>query len=363
LILLGITGIGKTALAERLVEELENWFEGDWSHVLRNNFEDKDRRGFVNVAETWLRKCGESVTSDDRRYPQRLLDRLIGLLLENRYLVLMDSLELILEGSEEQDWSDFAEEWWVKFFRRILSAEHCQSRIILTSQDLPRQFAKIGERLLKFWCYQEVRGLGEDERLALFERTGLDVSVGSQGRTYLMRIGAAYEGHPLALRLIAGEIRTSFQRDIVHYWEEYGHEIEEIENALEEAKAGQAAATDKGGLSLDRSPREMRGILRGRLEKTFDRLKRDASYAYLLLCSSSVYLRPVSKDFLLEHFIDWDMPKDWNEEKSNQVLDILLNRYLLEEVHDRRDGYTLRLHNLIRTVALERQKQLDSEDQ
>jgi hypothetical protein len=104
----------------------------------------------------------------------------------------------------------------------------------------------------------------------------------------------------------------------------------------------------------------MRRILRERLEKTFDRLKQDNYYAYRLLCSGSIYLRPVSERYYLNHFTYWDMPDDWNEENSREVLGILLDRYLLEEVHDPRYGYTLRQHNLIRTVALERLEQLNT---
>jgi transcriptional regulator with XRE-family HTH domain len=44
LILVGITGIGKTALAERLAVELQDWFLGDWKNKFcRANFDYEDK--------------------------------------------------------------------------------------------------------------------------------------------------------------------------------------------------------------------------------------------------------------------------------------------------------------------------------
>jgi hypothetical protein len=40
----GITGIGKTALAERLAVELQDWFSGDWKNKFkRANFDYEDK--------------------------------------------------------------------------------------------------------------------------------------------------------------------------------------------------------------------------------------------------------------------------------------------------------------------------------
>jgi phage-related protein len=59
---------------------------------------------------------------------------------------------------------------------------------------------------------------------------------------------------------------------------------------------------------------------------------------------------------------DWDLPEDWDEENSQQMLDTLRDRYLVEEVMDNNQSL-LRQHNLIRTMALERYKQLGEEDE
>jgi hypothetical protein len=154
LLLVGITGIGKTALAERLVEELR----GHWTEH-RDNFEDENKASdFTSVALQWMEKWGETVPKEERR-PEQLLQQLVKRLRENRYLILMDSLEYLLTGNEKDGWGDFADEWWGKFFVSLLAESSCQSRFILTSQDLPTKFETEGDRYQNLWYCQLLKGL------------------------------------------------------------------------------------------------------------------------------------------------------------------------------------------------------------
>ncbi|WP_013320651.1 SEFIR domain-containing protein [Gloeothece verrucosa] len=358
LVLVGMTGIGKTALGERLAVELSDWFGGDWGKYYQENFDNEEQfSDFASVAARWLEKWEELITPDDRRDTQRLLYRLLKHLQENRYLVQIDSLENILQGNEEEGWSDFKDEWWVKFFNAFLKSDSCLSCIIITSQDLPRQVEEIGSRSPNFWYGQALSGLEELERLALFKKIGLEVDVNSAGKPYLERIGSAYEGHPLALRVIAGEIKNKpFNGNIIAYWNQYGSEIEEVEKAIAEAQAGKTTGEDP--FKLDRFTKTLRRNVRSRLNKTFARLKEDVRYAYILLCEASVYRCPVPENFWLSHLEDWD--RDAEEQKA--ALDVLRDRYLLEELVEE-NQCLLRQHNLIRSVSLEHLKQLEDEDE
>ncbi|WP_217481660.1 hypothetical protein [Nostoc sp. TCL240-02] len=358
LILVGITGIGKTALGERLAVEVADWFENDWSHYHQENFDDEQQTSdFASVAARWLEKWGELITPDDRKDPQRLLNRLITYLRENRYLVQMDSLENILQGNEDEGWSNFKDEWWLKFFDSYLKAESCESRFILTSQDLPGQIEEVGTRSQNFWYCQTLSGLEKSEQIALFEKTELDVSPNSTSRTYLERVGSAYEGHPLALKVIAGEIKNKpFNGNVSAYWNRYGNEVEEVEKAIAEAQAGQTLGINDQW-KLDRFTRTLKRNVRKRLEQTFQRLKRDAKYAYVLLCEASVYRCAVPEDWWLSHLDYWDQTKD----KQLASLDTLRDRFLIEEVVD--DAQCLvRQHNLIRSISLEHLKLLDNDE-
>jgi nucleoside phosphorylase len=358
LILVGITGIGKTALGERLAVELSDWFEGDWSKFHEENFDDEQQSNdFASVAARWLEKWGELITPEDRKDTQRLLYRLVRHLKENRYWVQLDSLENILQGNEEEGWSDFKDEWWVRFFESLLAADSCESCIILTSQDLPAQIPTIGTRYQNFWYCQPLSGLEEPERLALFGKTRLDVGTESTGKPYLERIGRAYEGHPLALWVIAGEIRNQpFDGNVRAYWNQYGREVEEVEKAVQEAKTKGITASADDKFNLHRYTRNLRRNVRVRLEKTFNRLQKDVRYAYILLCEASVYRCPVPEDFWLSHLEDWDR----DEDEQQVALDALRDRYLVEEVVES-DRRLLRQHNLIRGVSLEHLKRLDDD--
>ena len=241
------------------------------------------------------------------------------------------------------------DEWWVRFFEGLLASESCKSRVILTSQDFPQQ---IPTRYQNFCYRQDLSGLTESECLELFEKTGLDVGTDSQNKPYLERIGATYEGHPLALVVIAGEIGSKpFCGNVRAYWNKYGLEIEEVEKAIEEAKTKGITASADDRWRLDRYTRELKQRVRSRLEKTFNRLKEDFYYSYVLLCEASIYRLAVQEDFWLSHLEDWDC----DQEKQELALNTLRDRFLVEEVVED-DQFLLKPHNLIRSVALEHLK-------
>jgi len=352
LILTGITGIGKTALAERLIIELQE----DWTEFGRINFDIEEKTtDFFSVAIELLSEWGEMITQEQRKNPQKLLDILVKYLQEHRCLILFDSMEEILKGNEENGWSDFEDVWWIKFFQR-LAEKYCQSKFILTSQDMPGQLAVKSSRYPNFLYCQSLTGLDEQEQLEFFRKTELEIATESSSKDYLVRIGMAYEGHPLALRVVAGEIGNKpFSGNVVAYWNKYGYEIVEVEKAIKEAKQGKTTHKDK--LHLHKYTRELRRHVRVRIEKTFNRLKQDVYYAYVLLCEVSVYRCPVPEDFWLSHLEDWD----YNKEQQKMALDTLRDRYLVEDKIEN-NQCLLRLHNLIRSVALEQAKKLDNEE-
>jgi hypothetical protein len=356
LILVGITGIGKTSLGERLAVEVADWLENDWPHYHQENFDHEQQTSdFASVAARWLEKWGQMITPEERKDPQRLLSRLIRHLRENRYLVQMDSLENILHGNEEEGWSDFKDEWWLKFFDSYLKIESCESYFILTSQDLPGKIEEVGTRSKNFWHCQSLSGLEKPEQIALFEKTELDVSPNSISRKYLEQIGSAYEGHPLALRVIAGEIKNKpFEGNVLAYWNKYGNEVKEVEKAIAEAQEGNTVGADDKW-QLDRFTNTLRKNVRSRLNKTFARLEKDAKSAYIMLCEASVYRCAVPEDFWFSHLEEWDR----NEEEQRAALDALRDRYLVEVLLDSNDQYLLRQHNLIRSVSLSQLKILD----
>ncbi len=355
LILVGLSGIGKTALAEKLAVELqEEFLQGDWSKFHQENLENNEVGDFRSVAFRWLKKWGESLTPDDYKDVERLLQRLVYRLRKHRYLIIIDSLENILVGNEDRGWNNFEDELWVRFWELFLASPECQSRIILTSQDFPEQ---IPERYQNFWEHKVLTGLRESEQLQLFGKTGLEVEENSVNLPYLQSIGNAYEGHPLALRVIAGEIcGKPFNGNVVAYWKRYGKEIEEVEKAIEEGRTQGVTVGADDKFQLDRYTRMLRKNVSQRLDKTFFRLQKDAINAYRLICVGAIYRCEVPESFWLKLLKSWQC----DEEKQEVALQTLLDRFLVEkEGVDESGEFLLRQHNLIRSVSLEHLKKMD----
>lgn len=347
--LVGLTGIGKTALAERLAQDTQE----QWGKILRVNFDDVEKcKDFYTVAIALLEGLGAVVSPEDRKDPEQLRNWLIGSLALNRHLVLFDSMENILQGNIEEGWSGFTDGEWQRFFDRILTIENFASCILLTSQDLPVQIEQTGARYPRFWYRRGLRGLDEAECLQLFRQAGFEIEPESPALQYVQRIGKVYEGHPLALRAIAGEMGDHpFYGDILGYWEQYGQEIEAVERILEEAKTTAASRDDQVPLAY--MTKALYHRVRSRLEKTFERLKIEVPFAYLLLCEGSMYRCAVPMGWWLMHFDTWDdLPPGWTKDNSRRTLDVLRDRYLVED----EAGGKLRLHSLIRSIALERFK-------
>lgn len=159
--------------------------------------------------------------------------------------------------------------------------------------------------------------------------------------------------------MIAGEICAHpFNGNVDAYWQKYGQEIEVVEKAVEEAtkKGMTASATDP--FQLERYTRNLRRHVRSRLKKTFERLKKDAFYAYVMLCEASVYRCAVTESFWISHLVeDWER----SQSQATEALDALRDRYLLEDVVEQNQSL-VRQHNLIRSVALEELQQWDEDD-
>lgn len=360
LLILGLTGIGKTALAEKLALDLDDWLQGDWKNrFLRANFDYKEKAtDFASVAKQWLEELGEKISPEDNK-PKELLNKLVKRLRENQILVLIDSLERLLTGNQEDGWGDFADEWWEKFFISLLSAESCQSRIIVTSQDLPVNL--VDPRYKNFWHKQVLYGLEESEQQALFEITGLDVSQESPDQPILLRIGKAYKGHPLVLRVIIGEIFESFDGNVQAYWHEVSSKIEEVEKALAEAERGKIVGEKYEWKLHKLTIKLQREVNKQRLEDVFERLKQQVNDAYVLICTASVYRSPVQREgwlIQLTGLIEDLEHQECSLYRQEKALEELINRFLVEESVNHNNKRVFGQHNLVRSVALEQHKKL-----
>ena len=362
LLILGLTGIGKTALAERLAIELQDLIQGDWKNkLLRANFDyDEKATDFASIAAIWLESLGEQIPPAEKK-PELLLNRLVRHLQDNRLLVLIDSMEKLLTQNDDGSWGDFTDEYWEQFFLRLVSAESCQSRLIVTSQDLPVNLHNQACRYNNFYQRHILYGLEEPEQEALFDIEGLDINQESQDRPILLRLGKAYKGHPLVLRVIIGEINGNpFYGNVQAYWNDVDSKIEEVEKNLAEAEEGKTEGYDEWELhKLTRQVRDK--VNKQRLKAVFNRLETQVPDAYILICAASVYRIPVQEEgwtMQLAALIRRVEKQSCSQERQEQALEELLNRFLAEESVNHNNKRVLGQHNLVRSVALENHRGL-----
>ncbi|NET00804.1 MAG: ATP-binding protein [Sphaerospermopsis sp. SIO1G1] len=358
LLLLGITGIGKTALSERISDDIQSRF----NQILRVNFDSDDSpKNFVNVAARWLEELGILIADNQT---ENILKQLINYLREARVLILIDSLEALLTASED-GWGDFADEWWGRFFENFLTIESSPTKLIVTSQDLPSKIETLASRYPNSYHRQILDGLLADEQIDLFKKAGLDVSLNSKDREILIRIGKIYKGHPLTLRVISGEIVESFGSNACAFWQNVVDEIELVEQHLLAAESGIKSEGVDDDWKLHKLTRKMRSkVYKHRINAVFQRLKNQNYDAYLLICVAATYLCPVQDSawlLQLNRYIKRLKNQVYSKEKQQEVLDDLFARLLVETSINHNNNRVLGLHNLIRSVALEHRQTLFTE--
>lgn len=354
LLILGLTGIGKTALAERLIVDCY----GDFEQLDRVNLEGLAVKSFGAIALPWLQGWGVALSPADHE-PERLMGHLLRYLEGQRVLLLLDSLEVLL--TVEQDEGCFVDDDWAKFFRAFLALTDPASRIIVTSQELPELLVQ--QRYGAVWESLVLGGLTAAEQRDLWVATGLDCGEGAEESGVLGRLGAVYRGHPLVLRVIVGEIWESFGGNVLAYWREVAGKIEEVEVALAAAERDAGEVIGAGDQwRLHKLTRKVRlEVNRQRLRAVFERLARQVPDAYWLLCAAAVYRVPVQVEGWLMQLVNWVRVVEGGgcaEERQERALGELVQRFLLEESVDGGNRRLLGQHPLIRSLALEHYQRL-----
>lgn len=351
LMILGLTGIGKTALAERIAIELQDQFP-QWQ---RANFDYTQKTtDFASTASRWLDGLGIAVPPGQTQ-PETLHELLLDYLSQHPVLLLLDSTELLLTEPDADQGAIFLDPHWRDFLLALLKQDTCASKIILTSQEQPSELTL--HRYRPFWQRQILTGLSQPEQAALFTATGFDADDKN-----LHRLGQAYQGHPLVLRIILGEIWEAFGGDVIAYWRTIASKITEVEQTLAaaQAEASQAIGSDDDW-QLHRLTRQIRtAVNQERLQITLTRLQAQQRPAYWLLCAAATYRIPVKPEgwlIQLKH-LSRRLGNPCDETMQHRALQTLEHRFLVEteidDQHQRRFG----LHHLIRSVALERYQDL-----
>jgi hypothetical protein len=198
--LLGIGGIGKTTLAAQVAATLTDDFEVMIWRSLRTGLS-------VDVFLSDLL----STLQPDLKIPEHLdtqLGSLMTYLTDHRCLIVLEDMQLALQGGELAGQYHPSYEGYGAFLNRIAETPH-QSCLLLTSWEKPREVSVLeGDaypvRSLK------IKGLGNDARLILEEK-------GLSNPELWDELMMSYRGNPLALKIIATTIQELFGGDVADF--------------------------------------------------------------------------------------------------------------------------------------------------
>jgi WD40 repeat protein/transcriptional regulator with XRE-family HTH domain len=204
---LGLGGIGKSALVIRLMQRLAPHFDVVIWRSLRD----------APACEALLEDCLQVLAPQPLADVPTSLDGRLGLLLEylreERALLVVDNLEVLLEEGVGTGRMRAGYEGYARLLRRVAETEH-QSCLLLTSREKPGDLVPLEGGRAPVRALR-LEGLERDASEQLFEEREL---VGTTpGRARLIE---AYGGNPLALKIVAETIVELFGGEIAPFLEQ-----------------------------------------------------------------------------------------------------------------------------------------------
>ncbi|NER36968.1 MAG: hypothetical protein F6J93_23865 [Oscillatoria sp. SIO1A7] len=200
---LGMSGIGKTALSVKLAKKIQPEFTCLIWRSLRNPPSVADL--LADLLQTLSPQSGQqpSDSTDEN------ISRLLQYFQDHRCLVVLDNWQSILKsgdfaGHYREEYRDYGE-----LLRRVAEESH-QSCLVLTSSEKPREIAFLEGETLPVRSLV-VGDLGEEARKILQAK-------GLSGEEEWGRLIFLYRGNPLALKIIATTIKDLFAGDVGQFF-------------------------------------------------------------------------------------------------------------------------------------------------
>lgn len=203
--ILGMGGMGKTALSVKLAQKIQKQFEFVIWRSLRNRSDVK------KLVDDWIHFLSKS---EEPKLPEDLNEKitlLIELLRSHRCLLVIDNFETILKSGDFV--GHYLDEYkgYGMLLRRIGETDH-KSCLVITSREKPREIALLEGDTLPVRSLV-LEGLGKAAR-EIFQSKGLS---GEEKWEILLKF---YRGNPLALKIIATTIQDLFDGNVAQFVEQ-----------------------------------------------------------------------------------------------------------------------------------------------
>ncbi|MEQ9550836.1 MAG: NB-ARC domain-containing protein [Coleofasciculus sp. G3-WIS-01] len=200
--LLGMSGIGKTALSVKLAKQLQDKFEVVRWRSLRQAPSVSD------LLAALIQDLSPQPETVIPKTPDQRISLLIDYFRQHRCLVILDGVESILQSGELAGIYREGYEGYGDFFRRLGQEPH-QSCLLLTSQEKLNEISLLEGETSPVRSFK-LEGLGDAARLILKEK-------GLSGEKKWQPLIQGYRGNPFMLKLVATTIKEVFDGDVTDF--------------------------------------------------------------------------------------------------------------------------------------------------
>lgn len=202
--LLGMGGIGKTALGVKLAQQIQHSFDSLIWRSLRN------APPISEVLADWIEFLSYGQETNLPEAVDEQISRLIDYLRAKRCLLLLDDVETILRSGElagqyREGYQDYG-----KLIKRIAQERH-QSCLLLIGRENLQEIATLAGSTLPVRDLK-LRGLPSEDAKKILEAKGFS-SFPPGWEEFILR----YRGNPLALKIMANTIQEIFNGDISQF--------------------------------------------------------------------------------------------------------------------------------------------------
>ena len=203
-VLLGMGGIGKTTLAVKLAEQIQDQFEYLIWRSLRHAPPVED------ITAELIQFLSKEQKTDLASTVEGRVSQLINYLCNSRCLLILDSAESILCSRELAGSYREGYEAYGSLLKRVGEAPH-QSCLVLTSREKPKEIAPLEGKTRPVRALQ-LRGLKLAEAQGLLRDKGI-----SSSQDELRELIKRYSGNPLALKIVATTIQELFDGNVFEF--------------------------------------------------------------------------------------------------------------------------------------------------
>src|SRR5258706_700592 len=219
--IVGMGGVGKTALAAMVATRMKSAFEFVFWRSLHNAL----------PLEQFLKQCIRFISDQQRLDLPGEVDDQISLLIHylrnHRCLLVLDNFEAVLQAGQRAGQYREGYAAYGKLLQRVGETQH-QSCLLLTSREKPKEVAHFEGKRSPVRSLH-LSGIQLEAGQQMLEDKGL---LGSEA--HWLALVEGYSGNPLALQVVSESIQELFEGDIARFLQEEAIAFGDINDLLDQ---------------------------------------------------------------------------------------------------------------------------------